>query len=140
MNITVAWEDVISVVQQISGYLIGAVALLAVLILVLIFAGKAGKPKAGMIRGQSAIAFIAGLAVIVNSILLNPMSDLINAATAETGVLSDETVENSRATVEEVAGEGIILTKNDDAALPLEQGSNLNVFGWASTNPVYGGT
>ena len=52
MNITVAWEDVISVVQQISGYLIGAVALLAVLILVLIFAGKAGKPKAGMIRGQ----------------------------------------------------------------------------------------
>lgn len=140
MNITVAWEDVISVVQQISGYLIGAVALLAVLILVLIFAGKAGKPKAGMIRGQSAIVFIAGLAVIVNSILLNPMSDLINAATAETGVLSDETVENSRATVEEVAGEGIILTKNDDAALPLEQGSNLNVFGWASTNPVYGGT
>lgn len=140
MNITVAWEDVISVVQQISGYLIGAAVLLAFLILVLILAGKAGKPKAGTIRGQAVIAFIAALAVIVNSILLNPMRDLINAATAETGVLSDETVENSRATVEEVAGEGIILTKNDDAALPLEQGSNLNVFGWASTNPVYGGT
>ena len=47
MNITVAWEDVISVVQQISGYLIGAAALLAVLILVLIIAGKAGNRKQG---------------------------------------------------------------------------------------------
>lgn len=140
MNITVAWEDVISVVQQISGYLIVAAMLLAALILVLIVAGKAGKPKAGMIRGQSVIAFAAALVIIVNSILLVPMSDLINAATAETGILSDETVANSVETVEEVAGEGIILTKNENAALPLMQGMNLNVFGWASTNPVYGGT
>lgn len=140
MNITVAWEDVISVVQQISGYLILAAVLLVVLILVLIFARKAGKPRAGLIRGQSVIAFFLAVVVIVNSILLNPMRDLINAATAETGVLSEETVTNSKATVEEVAGEGIILTQNDDMVLPLEQGMNLNVFGWASTNPVYGGT
>lgn len=140
MNITVAWEDVISVVQQISGYLILAAALLILLILVLIFARKAGKPRAGLIRGQSIIAFLLAVVVIVNSILLNPMRDLINAATAETGVLSEETVINSKATVEEVAGEGIIMTRNNESALPLEQGMNLNVFGWASTNPVYGGT
>jgi beta-glucosidase len=139
MNITVAWEDVISVVQQISGYLVAAAAVLVVWILVLIFAGKLRKPKSGFVRKQSAIAFFLILLILVNCILINPMSDLINAATAETGTLSEETVANSKATVEEVAGEGIVMTMNEDHALPLEE-TRLNVFGWASTNPVYGGT
>ena len=41
---------------------------------------------------------------------------------------------------EEVAGEGIVMTKNEEGTLPLEGVENLNVFGWASTNPIYGGT
>ncbi len=32
------------------------------------------------------------------------------------------------------------MVKNENNALPLEKDSNLNVFGWASTNPIYGGT
>ncbi|HCA30927.1 MAG TPA: hypothetical protein DEP23_15915, partial [Ruminococcaceae bacterium] len=33
-----------------------------------------------------------------------------------------------------------MLLKNDSSLLPLNNGKKLNVFGWASTNPCYGGT
>lgn len=140
MNVTVAWEDVISVAQQISGYLIAIGVFFVAMVLILIFAGKAKKPKSGFIRLQSVIAFLAATVIIINSILLGPMSDLISASMTEVGTLSDDTVANSRAVVEEVVSEGIVMTKNDDALLPLADTTNLNVFGWASTNPVYGGT
>lgn len=42
--------------------------------------------------------------------------------------------------MEEIADEGIVLLENQDNLLPLEANSNINVFGWSSTNPVYGGT
>lgn len=129
MNVTVAWEDVISVVQQISGYLAVIGILFVAMIAALIFAGKAGKPKAGFIRGQSVIAFLLAAVVVVNSILLVPMADLISASLAEIGTLSEDTVSNSRSVVEEVAGEGIIMTKNDGGTLPLSDVKNLNVFG-----------
>ena len=139
MNITVAWEDVVSVVQQISGYLIVIGIALVALIIALIAVRKVKKPKRGMIRIQSVLAFFLILAVTVNMILFGPMSNTITAAMTEMGTLSDETVASSREIVEEVTAEGIVLTKNEDGMLPMEAG-NLNVFGWASTNPVYGGT
>ena len=42
--------------------------------------------------------------------------------------------------VEKIAEEGIVLLKNEDNMLPMENNKKLNVFGWASTNPCYGGT
>ena len=42
--------------------------------------------------------------------------------------------------MEEIADEGIVLLENQQNLLPLAPNSNVNVFGWASTNPVYGGT
>ena len=139
MNITVAWEDVISVIQQISGYLITiGVALLAMIIAV-IAVRKVKKPLRGMIRKQSGIAFILVVLIIVNMICFGPMRNTITASMTEMGTLSDETIKNSRDIVEEIAGEGIILTKNTEGMLPINAG-NINVFGWASTNPVYGGS
>ena len=32
------------------------------------------------------------------------------------------------------------MLKNEDNILPLDDSNKLNVFGWASTNPCYGGT
>ena len=138
-GVTIAWEDVFSVVSQIKLWLVGIGAVLVVMVAALILAGKAGKKKAGMIRAQSVIAAIALIAVLVNGILFNPMKDLLSTVTAQAGTLSDETIQNSRDTVEKVAGEGIIMTKNT-GGLPLAGVTNLNVFGWASTNPIYGGT
>lgn len=57
MNVTVAWEDVVSVVSQISGYLIVIGILFVAMVAVLVFAKKAGKSKSGFIRWQAVIVF-----------------------------------------------------------------------------------
>lgn len=137
--VTVAWEDVISVVSQIAGYLaVIGIALIA-MVLVMVAVRKVKKPKKRFIRMQSLIAFLAVTVITVNAICLGPERNMITAAMAEMGTLSEETINNSRDIIERTAEEGIVMLKNDDGALPLEKG-NLNVFGWASTNPVYGGT
>ena len=138
MNVTIAWEDVASVVQQIAGYLVVIGIALIAMIAVMIAVKKVPKPKKGMIRIQSGLAFLLVTVIVVNLILFGPMSNTITAAMSEMGTLSDETAAASEDLIEEITSEGIVLTKNDDGALPLEPG-NLNVFGWASTNPVYGG-
>jgi beta-glucosidase len=56
------------------------------------------------------------------------------------GSISDETSEEAKALCQAIAEEGIVLMKNDNNTLPLASGTKLNVFGWSSTNPVYGGT
>ena len=53
--------------------------------------------------------------------------------------VSEESKAASRDIIREVGEEGMTLVKND-GVLPLAEDSNLNVFGWASTNPIYGGT
>ena len=138
-GIQIAWEDVWSVASQISGWLIGIGVVLVAMIALLIFAGKISKSKAGMIRIQSVLAGLLAIGILVNGILMGPMKDLLSSVLAETGSLSAATVQNSKDICEEVASEGIIMTKND-GTLPLTGVTNRNVFGWASTNPVYGGT
>lgn len=139
MNITVAWEDVISVLTQISMYLLVIGAALIVMIAILVMAGKLGKVKSGFIRKQSLLGFGLVTVVTVNAILTGPMENLISAATVEMGELTEESIENSRDTIETIAEEGIVLAKNEDSLLPLQE-RKLNVFGWSSTNPIYGGT
>lgn len=139
MNITVAWEDVVSVVTQISGYLAVIAAALLIMIIIMAAAGKLGKPRSGFVRKQSALGFLLVTAVTVNMILTGPMSNLISAATVKMGELTEETIKCSRDVIEQVANEGIVLAKNEGGSLPLQE-RKLNVFGWASTNPIYGGT
>ena len=59
---------------------------------------------------------------------------------AGTGALTDA----SKAQVEElgndISNEGMVLLKNNNSALPLAKDSAINVWGWGSTNPIYGGT
>ena len=71
-GIQIAWEDVFSVIGQISGWLIGIGVTLVALILVLIFAGKAGKQNAGFVRAQGAIAAVLVITLLVN---LGPLRD-----------------------------------------------------------------
>ncbi len=52
--------------------------------------------------------------------------------------------EQANALTEQIAGEGFVLLKNKDGALPLDQDvpgeKSVNAFGWSFTHPVYGGT
>ena len=138
-GVTVAWEDVFSVVSQIRGWLTGVAVVLIAMIAALVLAGRAGKERAGFVRAQAVIAAVLAVCLLVNGILLGPMRSLMSTAMAETGTLSAQTVQNSKDICEAVASEGIVMTKNT-GLLPLNGVTNLNVFGWASTNPVYGGT
>lgn len=79
--------------------------------------------------------------IIANLICYGPMYDsislILNGSTAE---LSDETAETSKAVIRETGEEGLVLLKNN-GLLPLQKDvTTLNVFGWRSTAPIYGGT
>ena len=67
------------------------------------------------------------------------MSSMISLAMGN-GTITEETSNEATALCEDIADEGIVLLKNEDNILPLTDTQNINVFGWASTNPCYGGT
>lgn len=71
--------------------------------------------------------------------LTGPLSTLLNNATITKYTLSDATVSKANELAKDVQSEAVTLLKNDDSNLPLS-GKKVNVFGWGSTNPVYGGT
>ena len=48
--------------------------------------------------------------------------------------------EQSLAMAEELEAEGIVLLRNVNDALPLEAGGRVNLFGYGSVDPIYGGT
>ncbi|MBQ6461990.1 MAG: glycoside hydrolase family 3 C-terminal domain-containing protein, partial [Pseudobutyrivibrio sp.] len=99
----------------------------------------AKKPLKGFIRKEAWIAFLLVVVVVANTIVLGPMFSMINMAMGG-GSISDEAIDEAKALCTQIAEEGIVLLKNDDKALPLAEGSKVNVFGWSSTNPIYGGT
>lgn len=139
-GIQIAWEDVFSAMALIQVQLIAIALGLIVFVGALVVAGRFPRPKKGFIRLQSLIALIVFIALMGNIICMGPMRNQMELVFGDTGAISPETAANSRRIVEEVSGEGIIMLKNDDGALPLSDVTNLNVFGWTSTNPVYGGT
>ena len=138
----VSQADLNAYLNQLSGYVYAILFILVAMILLLIFAGKISKKNSGIIRLASVLGALAGIVCIVNAICFGPMynnvSGFLNASKVE---LSEETVAQSRATVQKVGEEGVVLLKNN-GILPLnvEETKKLNVFGWSSTNPIYGGT
>ena len=131
--------DVIAVLQTMIPQLIIIGVALVAAIIVTICAMKAKKPLKGFIRKEAWIAFLLVVVVVANTIVLGPMFSMINMAMGG-GSISDEAIDEAKALCTQIAEEGIVLLKNDDKALPLAEGSKVNVFGWSSTNPIYGGT
>lgn len=131
-------DDVINVLNSCKPYLIALGVVLALAIVVTVACMKMKKPVKKLVRKEAWIAFLLAVVVIVNLICFIPMSSMISLAMGN-GTITDETSDESTALVQEIAEEGIVLLKND-GTLPLAADSNLNVFGWASTNPCYGGT
>ncbi len=130
-------DDVISAIQSCSTYLIALGVIVVLAIIAMIVCCKMSKDKKFMIRAQSGAVVIVALVVIVNLIIYGPMYTLVSLAMGE-GSISDETTAEANELVEEITDEGIVLLEND-SILPLST-TAVNVFGWASTNPCYGGT
>ena len=135
--ISVEMEDVLAVLQLCKPYIIGIIAALVIGIVIMIACRRMSRGKRFLIRGEAAIAMVLAVVVCVNMICFGPMSTLIGLATGN-GTLSDETNEEAAEVAEEIMEDGIVLLKNE-SLLPLNETKKLNVFGWESINPAYGG-
>ncbi len=135
LNINMA--DVMNVVNSIKPQLIaiGIIVLCAVVICIAVM--KLKKPEKKLVRGTALMAMCLGIVIAVNSILLGPMSTMLDLVTGE-GDITAETSKEAKELAVEIAEEGTILLENN-GILPLTGGTKLNVFGWASTNPMLGG-
>ncbi|MBO4908414.1 MAG: glycoside hydrolase family 3 C-terminal domain-containing protein [Lachnospiraceae bacterium] len=131
--------DVIAVLQTMIPQLVIIGAVLVAAIICTIAAFKIKKPLKGFVRKQAWLAFFLVLIITVTNILLGPVYSMVNMAMGG-GTISEKSSEEAKELCTEIAEEGIVLLKNDDAVLPLASGAKVNVFGWSSTNPIYGGT
>ena len=134
--------DVMNVIGSLTPYLI-AIGVLFVLALIITFAvnKKTVKDVATrkIVHSESWLVALVGIVVAVSMMLTGPLSTLLNNATITKYTLSDATVSKANELAKDVQSEAVTLLKNDDSKLPLS-GKKVNVFGWGSTNPVYGGT
>lgn len=134
--------DVMNVIGSLTPYLI-AIGVLFVLALIITFAvnKKTVKDVATrkIVHSESWLVALVGIVVAVSMMLTGPLSTLLNNATITKYTLSDATVSKANELAKNVQSEAVTLLKNDDSNLPLS-GKKVNVFGWGSTNPVYGGT
>ena len=135
--ISVEMEDVLAVLQLCKPYIIGIIAALVIGIVIMVACRRMSRDKRFLIRGEAAIAMVLAVVVCVNMICFGPMSTLIGLATGN-GTLSDETNEEAAEVAEEIMEDGIVLLKNE-SLLPLNETKKLNIFGWESINPAYGG-
>ena len=140
-DLGVSEADLISYITQLQNYIYIIVGAAVALVLVMVLAHFVKKGLRHVVRLEALMAFFAAILVVVNSICYGPMysnvSGFLNASKAE---FSEETVAASKETIQKVGEEGIVLVKNE-GLLPLSSDvKNLNVFGWDSTNPVFGGT
>lgn len=134
--------DVMNVIGSLTPYLI-AIGVLFALALIITFAvnKKTVKDVATrkIVHSESWLVALVGIVVAVSMMLTGPLSTLLNNATTTKYMLSDATVSKANELAKDVQSEAVTLLKNDDSNLPLS-GKKVNVFGWGSTNPVYGGT
>ena len=132
-------DDVMQVLTNVRSYLIAFGVVLALAIIVMVAVRKLPKAKKKMIRAQSGLAILLALTIVVNLICTGPMSTMLDLVSGS-GTINEETSAKATELVNEITAEGVVLAKDEDNVLPVASGSKLNVFGWASTSPCYGGT
>ena len=126
--------------QNCAPYLITLGIALLVGIIVVIAVRRRPQPQKFLIRAQAGLAMVLALVLAVNGIILGGVSALLDLALADQAEISGETMSSAEQTALQIAEEGFVLLQNDDNALPLTDATNLNLFGWASAVPIYGGT
>lgn len=134
-------NDVYSTINTVLPYFIPFV-LVAVVAFILTFVfEKKSKKFRFMFAAQSFAVVTLIFVVTVNAVIFGPLQTVISLALTTSTGLSDETAKKSKDVNIKIAEEGTVLLKNEEETLPLNSDvTKLNVFGWASTSPVYGGT
>lgn len=138
--VAVSMEDVYTTIQQCMAPIILVFIVVIAAIVVSVIIRRKEKPFVKLVRWNSVLAVVLVVAVAANWICLDIQYSLINKVLTGSDGLSEETEATSLALTEEITEEGIVLLKNENNSLPIESGTKLNVFGWGSTQPIYGGT
>ncbi len=132
--------DVQQYVQNLSGYIyaiLGTLVLAVVVIVAAQFVVKKGMRH--IVAVNAALAWVLIVTVLANVICFGPMYNNLAPILNSQGEVSAESAAASEAVIEKVGDEGITLMENN-GVLPLSNTDKINVFGWAATNPIYGGT
>ena len=131
--------DVETYVNMLSGYIYGILAVLLAIIIMMFAARAFKKGSRHVVRWTSVICGLLVILLLGNLICFGPMHDNLSALMSGLGTVSEESAARSLEVIEKVGDEGIVLAQND-GLLPLSDTTRINVFGWAATNPIYGGT
>ena len=132
--------DVETYVYSLGGYIyaIAGTFLLAILVMILAhFFVKKGTRH--VVRTGAAVAWVLIVTVLANVICFGPMYNNLSIILDYDGEVSEASAAESADVIREISQEGTVLLKND-GLLPLTDTENINLFGWDSVNPVYGGT
>ena len=130
-------QDVINVLSSVKTHLIVLGVVLVVALAVIIACKALPVAKRKLARSSALVALALAVIIVVNTICFGPMFTMINLAMGG-GSITEESMAEAYEVNTELVSEGVTLLENN-GALPLASGSNVNVFGWASTAPVYGG-
>lgn len=130
-------QDVINVLASVKTHLIVLGVALVVALAVIIACKALPVAKRKLARSSALVALGLAVIIVVNTICFGPMFTMINLAMGG-GSITEESMAEAYEVNTELVSEGVTLLENN-GALPLAGGSNVNVFGWASTAPVYGG-
>lgn len=101
---------------------------------------SAGKVKAG--GGLKVAAIIILVITIVLNVACIAMGDTITLWLCSTTSLDSATREKGEKLATQIVEEGIVLVKNEQKSLPLdkEEAAQVNVFGWAASEWIGGGS
>ena len=85
------------------------------------------------------IQMFAAINTFMAANLNSRLPEAHGSATADQ-LTPEQAKETSLAMAQELAAEGIVLLENRDNALPLAGSAKVNLFGYATVSPLYGGT
>jgi len=132
--------DVETYVNNLSGYIyaiLGTLVLAIVVIVAAQFVVKKGTRH--IVAVNAALAWVLLTTILANVICFGPMYNNLAPILNSKGKVSEGSAAASEAVIEKVGDEGMVLAQND-GLLPLSGTTKINVFGWASTISIYGGT
>ena len=141
LSLGVSQADINNYAEQLSGYVYAILGLFVLMAAIMIAAHwLVKKGTRHVVRTGAAVSWVVIVCVLVNIICFGPMYNNLAPIINGRANVSEETVKQSKEVIQKIAEEGMVLVKND-GTLPLASDTtNINVFGWASTSPIYGGT
>ena len=138
--LAINFDDVWNIIVTLQPYLIALGIIIVCFIILRILVGKLMKKQPAKRRTKACllVALLAGICIVINMICTGPMSTMLDLVSGS-GTISKATSDKATEVAVQIGEEGIALLENDDNILPMAKGDKLNVFGWASINPILGG-